>query len=144
MRVLRPFFIRDFLLDSDERMSFMSIVLMGVLLGGRLGYVLFYSLSYYLDNPLRLFAIWQGGMSYHGGGVGAVLSVIYFAYSYKKSAWGLLDLLSLGSTIGLFFGRFANFINGELYGRVTTISWGMIFLILMVRLGILLNYMRPF
>jgi phosphatidylglycerol:prolipoprotein diacylglycerol transferase len=92
-------------------------VALGVVLGGRTGYVLFYNLSAYLQNPLEALAIWHGGMSFHGGFLGAALALVLFARSRGLNALALLDMASVVTPIGLFFGRIANFINGELWGR---------------------------
>jgi phosphatidylglycerol---prolipoprotein diacylglyceryl transferase len=92
-------------------------VALGVVLGGRTGYVLFYNFNAYLQNPLEMFAIWRGGMSFHGGFLGAVLALVLFARSRGLNALALLDMAAVVTPIGLFFGRIANFINGELWGR---------------------------
>jgi phosphatidylglycerol:prolipoprotein diacylglycerol transferase len=99
----------------------------GILLGGRLGYVLFYKPDYYWLNPSEILHVWQGGMSFHGGLVGVILVFAYFARKHHIQFLGLMDLLACVAPIGLFFGRIANFINGELYGRVTSSNFGMIF-----------------
>jgi phosphatidylglycerol:prolipoprotein diacylglycerol transferase len=100
--------------DIDDLIVWVAI---GVVLGGRTGYVLFYNLSSYLQNPLEMFAIWHGGMSFHGGFLGAALAIFLFARSRSLNALALLDMASVVAPIGLFFGRIANFINGELWGR---------------------------
>lgn len=100
--------------DIDDMIVWVAL---GVVLGGRLGYVLFYNLGAYLAQPLEIFAIWRGGMSFHGGFAGAVLAIVLFARSRGLNALALLDLASVVTPIGLFFGRIANFINGELWGR---------------------------
>jgi len=92
-------------------------VALGVVLGGRMGYVMFYNLGAYLQNPLEAFAVWRGGMSFHGGFLGAVLALVLFARSRGLNALALLDMAAVVTPIGLFFGRIANFINGELWGR---------------------------
>lgn len=99
----------------------------GVIAGGRLGYIFFYDFSRYLHNPLEIFAIWQGGMSFHGGFIGVMLSFIYFGKKYHKSFAEISDFVAPLVPIGLGFGRLGNFINGELWGRVTTMPWGMLF-----------------
>ncbi|MBG91110.1 MAG: prolipoprotein diacylglyceryl transferase [Actinobacteria bacterium] len=114
-------------LSMDQFINLVYAIVVGILLGGRLGYVIFYDWGYYWSNPASILAIWQGGMSYHGGAIGAMLGCIIFSYQNKVRVWGILDILGISSTIGIFFGRLANFINGELYGRVTTHPWGMIF-----------------
>lgn len=116
-----------FSLSSDDILGFMSALMIGVLLGGRFGYILFYNLPYYLHHPAQVLAIWQGGMSYHGGAIGAMMGIILFAKQHRKPFLGLLDLLAMGSTLAIFFGRLANFINQELVGRITTMPWGVIY-----------------
>jgi phosphatidylglycerol:prolipoprotein diacylglycerol transferase len=114
-------------LSNDDILSFFSAVIFGIIIGGRLGYVFIYDVSNILAHPLSIFAVWNGGMSYHGGAIGAALGAYISHFNLKVSTWKLLDALSIGSTFGLFFGRIANFINGELWGRVTTVPWGMVF-----------------
>jgi phosphatidylglycerol:prolipoprotein diacylglycerol transferase len=99
----------------------------GVVLGGRLGFVLFYEPTYYLSNPQDIFAVWKGGMSFHGALIGCVIAVWAFARRNGVNGWSTMDLGSASVPIGLFFGRIANFINGELFGRPTTMPWGMVF-----------------
>src|SRR5262245_16231850 len=99
----------------------------GILLGGRLGYVLFYNPGYYLTHPLDIFAVWRGGMAFHGGLIGAIVAAIVFARRQQTGAWSVLDLCAAAVPIGLFFGRIANFINGELWGRPTSVPWAMVF-----------------
>jgi len=99
----------------------------GVVLGGRLGFVLFYEPGYYLANPLDIFAVWKGGMAFHGALVGCGIAIWIFARRNGVNPWSTMDLCTASVPIGLFFGRIANFINGELYGRPTTMPWGMVF-----------------
>lgn len=99
----------------------------GVIVGGRLGYVAFYNFDYYLANPQDILAVWQGGMSFHGGFLGTVLAGILFAWRRNISILQLGDMITVSTPIGLFLGRIANFINGELWGRVTDVPWGFIF-----------------
>lgn len=99
----------------------------GIILGGRLGYVLFYRLDYYLAEPAAIFRIWEGGMSFHGGMIGFIVAFYVFARKYKVAFAPVIDLLACVAPIGIFFGRLANFINGELYGRITDLPWGMVF-----------------
>lgn len=101
--------------------------LWGVLVGGRLGYVLFYDLPEVLHDPLRLVRVWEGGMASHGGILGIFLYTLWYAKRHKVSWTGLGDNLVVAATIGIFFGRCANFINGELFGRATAVSWAMQF-----------------
>ena len=100
---------------------------LSVLLGGRFGYVFFYNPSYFLSHPLEIFAFWQGGMSFHGGLCGAIFGMWLFAKKYKIDFLKLTDCLAVAAPVGLFFGRLANFINMELYGRVSGSSFGVIF-----------------
>jgi phosphatidylglycerol:prolipoprotein diacylglycerol transferase len=104
---------------------------LGVIAGGRLGYVLFYGLIYEWDHfaeaPWRVFAAWEGGMSFHGGAIGVVLAIIFFARAKKLDMVALGDLVAVAAPIGLFFGRIANFVNGELWGKASTASWAMVF-----------------
>ena len=105
----------------------LNYVLFGVIIGGRLGYVLFYQPSVYLADPLAIIRLWEGGMAFHGGFLGVVAAVWLFAYRHKIHALALGDMIALVAPLGLFFGRLANFINGELYGRVTYHPIGMVF-----------------
>jgi phosphatidylglycerol:prolipoprotein diacylglycerol transferase len=99
----------------------------GIVLGGRIGYVLFYNLSFYAGHPLNAFMLWDGGMSFHGGLVGIMVAIAWFTRAKRGNILSALDLLAAVGPIGLFLGRVANFINGELYGRETTLPWGVIF-----------------
>jgi phosphatidylglycerol---prolipoprotein diacylglyceryl transferase len=107
--------------------NFMLYIVVGIILGGRLGYVFIYDPLYYIANPAQILNLRAGGMSFHGGLIGATLGVYFLCKRYKDSFFRLMDLVALVSPIGLFFGRFANFINGELYGRPTTTKIGMVF-----------------
>ncbi len=118
---------RDFGIARVEIENLYFYLILGLMIGARLGYVLFYDLKTYLQDPLEIIAIWHGGMSFHGGLIGVLLVGILFSYKNKKSFWRLSDLLIVTAPIGLGLGRIGNFINGELYGRVTTLPWGMIF-----------------
>lgn len=104
---------------------------LGVIVGGRLGYVLFYGLIYETDHfvsaPWRIFAAWEGGMSFHGGAIGVVLAIIIFARVKKLDMVALGDLVAAATPIGLFFGRVANFVNGELWGKPSDLPWAMVF-----------------
>jgi phosphatidylglycerol:prolipoprotein diacylglycerol transferase len=113
---------------SDEQIDdFILWATLGIILGGRLGYVLFYNLEAYLQNPSQIFAIWNGGMAFHGGFLGVALAMVLFARAKAIPLLSMLDLVALAAPFGLFFGRIANFINAELYGRVTDVPWGVIF-----------------
>jgi len=100
---------------------------LGIILGGRIGYVLFYDLPTFLANPLQIFAVWNGGMSFHGGFLGTILAMVLFARHRGIPPWCLIDVIAASVPFGLFFGRLANFVNGELFGRVTDAPWGMVF-----------------
>lgn len=100
---------------------------LGVIIGGRLGYVLFYQFPLFLDNPLYLFKIWQGGMSFHGGLIGVLLAMGYFARKTKRHYFAVSDVVAPLVPFGLAAGRIGNFINGELWGRVTDVPWGIVY-----------------
>jgi len=103
-------------------------VTVGLIAGGRIGYVLFYNFGYYLENPMQIFALWKGGMSFHGGLLGVILAVFFYARSVKVGFFQFTDILACVVPVGLFFGRLANFINSELFGRVTvSVPWAIIF-----------------
>jgi phosphatidylglycerol:prolipoprotein diacylglycerol transferase len=114
-------------LSRDDVADLIFGVALGVILGGRLGYVLFYNLSEYAAHPLKVFTVWEGGMSFHGGLAGAILGGFWFARKKKIGYLTIADLCFLTAPIGLGLGRLGNFINGELYGRVTTLPWGVVF-----------------
>jgi phosphatidylglycerol---prolipoprotein diacylglyceryl transferase len=124
---LTPILKKKFNFTTDDSLNLATAYVMGIIFGGRLGYVLFYDFIYFLHHPFEIVAIWQGGMSYHGGGIGAVVAMFVFSKRMNISFVELLDLLGIGTCFGVFFGRIANFINGELFGRVSDISWAMIF-----------------
>jgi phosphatidylglycerol:prolipoprotein diacylglycerol transferase len=111
-------------IDFDD---FVLWVTIGIILGGRIGYVLFYNLPYFVEHPIEIVQLWNGGMSFHGGFIGCVLAVLLFGYTRGISVLSLGDLTCAAGTIGLFLGRIANFINGELWGRPTDVPWAMIF-----------------
>ncbi len=101
--------------------------ILGVVVGGRLGYVLFYQPGYYFSNPGEIFVVWQGGMSFHGGALGVLVVVVLYSRFMKISLLSVADAVCAQVPIGLCLGRIANFINGELYGRVSDVSWAMVF-----------------
>ena len=107
--------------------DFITYLIIGIILGGRLGYILFYNIKYYLNNLLEIFFIWEGGMSFHGGLIGVIISTYIFGKKYEINKFVLLDYISITAPIGIFLGRLANFINGELVGKMTNVSWGVIF-----------------
>ena len=110
--------------DIDD---FLTWVIVGVILGGRLGYVLFYNFEYYLSTPLDALKVWHGGMSFHGGALGVIAALFIYPALKKFPPLRLCDIVCAAVPIGLFFGRIANFINAELYGRVTNVPWGIVF-----------------
>lgn len=118
---------RNLPLDSEAVADLIFFMAVGVVLGGRLGYVLFYDLKAYLAQPLKIFAIWEGGMSFHGGLLGVAVAGIIYASKKKIPYLQLADLAAFAAPVGLGLGRIGNFINGELYGRPTTMPWGIIF-----------------
>lgn len=123
VRASRP----NALLDTKKVEDLVTWSIMGVLLGGRLGYVLFYDLPYYLDNPFNIFKVWNGGMSFHGGFLGVLLVCFLWGRKHKFHFLDITDFIAPVVPIGIFFGRIGNFINGELWGIRTTLPWGMQF-----------------
>ncbi|MEP1209373.1 MAG: prolipoprotein diacylglyceryl transferase [Rhizobiaceae bacterium] len=107
--------------------DFLTWAVIGIIAGGRLGYVLFYNLGYYLSNPLQIPAVWDGGMSFHGGTIGSIIAMVLFARSRGFSAYSLLDVIATASCFGIFFVRIANFVNSELWGRTSDVAWAMVF-----------------
>ena len=100
---------------------------LSIIIGGRIGYVIFYNIGFFIENPLEIIAVWHGGMSFHGGLIGAIIGMFLFCRLYKINFLQLTDIIAIIAPIGLFFGRIANFINMELYGRVTNSNFGVIF-----------------
>jgi len=113
--------------NSEQIADLVFYGTIGVIVGGRLGSVLFYNLPYYIDNPLDIFKINQGGMSFHGGLIGVAIAIIYFGKKYGKLIFSVSDFVAPAVPVGLFFGRIANFINGELWGAPTLLPWAMVF-----------------
>jgi phosphatidylglycerol:prolipoprotein diacylglycerol transferase len=108
--------------------DYITYVILAIIVGGRLGYVLFYNLNYYSKNLVDILKIWQGGMSFHGGLIGIILITIWFAKKNNHNSFNYLDVISIVTPIGIFLGRISNFINSELYGTVTNIPWGVKFI----------------
>jgi len=119
--------LRELPLDRDGAADLLFHGAIGVVAGGRLGYVLFYNPGWYLDHPLEIFAIWQGGMSFHGGLLGVVAAAVLFCRRRRLPVLLTGDILVTSATVGLGLGRVGNFINGELWGRPTDLPWGMVF-----------------
>ena len=123
----KRFFISN--VELKEKFDdFLTFVILGIIIGGRLGYVILYNPNYYLDNLIDIFKIWEGGMSFHGGLIGVVLASIYFAKKNNQNFFIYLDVISIVAPIGIFFGRIANFINSELYGTETNLPWAVQFI----------------
>lgn len=112
------FFLKKFFIfrEKEHLDDLFFLIGVGVIFGGRLGYVLFYNLAFYLENPLKIFAIWEGGMSFHGGLLGVIFATFYFAKSREYKFWNLMDHLAVIAPIGLGLGRIGNYLNNELYG----------------------------
>ncbi|PKN73963.1 MAG: prolipoprotein diacylglyceryl transferase [Candidatus Cloacimonetes bacterium HGW-Cloacimonetes-2] len=118
---------RNIKLSREQYESALFTIMLGVIIGGRLGYVLFYNLIYYIQNPLYIFAVWEGGMSFHGGALGVIIGGLIFCKRQKLSFYSMADPAVPLVAVGLGLGRLGNFINGELYGKITSLPWGMIF-----------------
>ena len=115
--------------ESDLKLfdDLITYIIIAIILGGRLGYVIFYNPEYFMQNTLDIFKIWQGGMSFHGALVGIIIGTYLFTFKKEIKTFFLLDIIACVAPIGIFFGRIANFINGELFGKVTNVKWGVIF-----------------
>ena len=124
-------YCKNFLI-KDKRIlglfdDLISYLIIGIILGGRMGYVIFYNLEYYLENIFEILMIWKGGMSFHGGLLGVIVATYIFGKKNKINSFLFLDLISMSAPIGIFLGRISNFINSELYGRKTDLFWGVKF-----------------
>jgi phosphatidylglycerol:prolipoprotein diacylglycerol transferase len=115
------------LLESKDVDDLLFWATLGVVLGGRLGYVLFYKPGYYIDHLDEVLSLWKGGMSFHGGMLGVVAAIVWIAHSRRRRLLSIADLAACATPMGLFFGRLANFINGELWGRASDVPWAMVF-----------------
>jgi phosphatidylglycerol:prolipoprotein diacylglycerol transferase len=116
-----------YLVQRNAVDDFLVWATLGVVLGGRIGYILFYNLPFYVRHPLQSVELWHGGMSFHGGALGVLFAIYLFTRQRKVPIFAFSDVISEAVPIGLFFGRIANFINGELFGRVTDVPWAMVF-----------------
>jgi len=114
-------------ISDDDQLTIVIAAVVGVILGGRLGYVLVYGNGYFWQHPARIFAIWDGGMSFHGGLAGILIAALVVSRTMGIPWLTLCDLGSVGAPVGIFFGRLANFVNGELWGRAATVPWAMVF-----------------
>lgn len=117
----------NFKFNLKEFDDFITYLIISIILGGRLGYIVFYNFEYYLSNPLNIIKVWEGGMSFHGALIGIIIGTYLFAIKRNIPTFFLLDVVACVSPIGIFFGRIANFINGELIGKATNVSWSVIF-----------------
>ncbi|MBQ6534626.1 MAG: prolipoprotein diacylglyceryl transferase [Opitutales bacterium] len=113
--------------NPDDNSSLITYLLFGVIIGGRLGYMLFYDFGNFVSNPLSALEIWRGGMASHGGFIGCVVAMILFARSRKAPFWEVSDIVVVSCGPGIFLGRLANFVNGELWGKISDVPWAMIF-----------------
>ena len=113
--------------DSEQIMNLMTFQVIGVLVGGRIGYVLLYQWEAFLTDPLIILRVWEGGMASHGGFIGVAIATLFYAKKSRQDVFPVGDLIVSVVSPGLFFGRIANFINGELWGKVTTVQWGVLF-----------------
>lgn len=114
-------------MDKRTLEDLMTWIIVGVILGGRFGYILFYRLDYYLSNPAEIMMVWQGGMSFHGGFLGVILAVLIYSRVKGLRLGSVADSMALGTPFGLLLGRIANFVNAELWGRVTDVPWAVVF-----------------
>ena len=125
--ILKKFNNLNFKFNVEEFDNLVTYLIISLIVGGRLGYILFYNLEYYLLNPLNILKVWEGGMSFHGALLGIIAGTFLFGLKKKISTFFLLDVIACVAPIGIFFGRIANFINGELVGKSTNVYWGVIF-----------------
>jgi len=115
--------------DINEKFDdYVTYLVIGIIIGGRLGYIIFYNFNYYINNLFDIFKVWEGGMSFHGGLIGIIVASILFSKKNNQDSFLYMDLVSLVAPIGIFFGRLANFINSELYGTPTDIPWAVTFI----------------
>ena len=123
----KKFFLSD--IEIKEKFDdYITFLILGIIIGGRLGYVIFYNFNYFSNNITDIFKIWQGGMSFHGGLIGIIMVTFLYAKQNNHNPFKYLDIVSLVAPIGIFFGRVANFINSELYGTETNLPWGVMFI----------------
>jgi len=116
--------------ESIKKSDFDDLIIyliLGIILGGRLGYVIFYNLEYYIQNFFEIFKLWQGGMSFHGGLLGVIVAILIFSKNKNTNFFKYSDIVACVAPIGLFLGRVANFINGELFGKISSVPWAVIF-----------------
>lgn len=118
---------RSAVLKKEQYDALMTYGILGIILGGRLGYVLFYNLPHFIQHPSEILMVWQGGMSFHGGMLGTIFAILLFSRIHKVEFFKLMDMMAAVAPIGILLGRLANFVNGELFGRVTDSPFGMVF-----------------
>lgn len=118
---------RNLKIEDREILDFVAYTLLSIIIFSRVFYILFYNLPYFISNPAEMLAIWHGGLSFHGGLIGAIFSGVYFSKKWKLNFWELADIVVIPVAICLFLGRIGNFINGELYGRLTSVPWAVKF-----------------
>ncbi len=127
-KIVKNFLLNvDFKFDVKEFDDLITYLIISIIVGGRLGYVLFYNFEYYISNPVEIIKVWEGGMSFHGALIGIIIGTFIFSTKKNIPTFFFLDVIACVSPIGILFGRIANFINGELVGKVTEVSWGIIF-----------------
>ena len=131
--IMLGWFLSKKIFISDPQLKekfddYITYLILGIIIGGRLGYVMFYNFSFYSNNLIDIFKIWEGGMSFHGGLIGVIAISILFAKKNNQNPFAYLDIVALVAPIGIFFGRVANFINSELYGTVTNVPWAVKFI----------------
>ncbi len=114
-------------IENEDFDNYITYIIFSIIIGGRLGFVIFYNLNYYIINPIEIFMIWKGGMSFHGGLLGIIIGTLLFSKKKKIKIFNLFDVVACVAPIGIFFGRIANFINSELYGKPTEIFWSVVF-----------------
>ena len=128
------FYCKKKLIENERYQNmfddYIFYLIIGVIIGGRLGYVIIYNLIYYLNNPFEILMIWQGGMSFHGAVIGIIIATYFFSLKKKVNIFYFLDLVCLSAPIGIFFGRISNYINSELYGRETDVLWSVKFVLI--------------
>ena len=130
IKIIKLTTINKYNFEQIKKSEFDDLIIylvIGIVLGGRIGYVLFYNFEYYSQNLFEIFKLWKGGMSFHGGLLGIIVSIIFFSKKTNINFFKFADIVSCVAPIGIFFGRIANFINGELYGKISTLPWAIIF-----------------
>ena len=125
--VKKSYAYKNIRLKKEDYENLLFNLMLGVIIGGRLGYILFYNFQHYLSHPLQIFAVWQGGMSFHGGAIGVIIFGYFFCKKHNYNFYKLADPVVPFASIALFLGRIGNFINGELWGRTTNVPWAIVF-----------------